>query len=103
MNKKELSIILIIVVVLGLILTIGVLVNKIERYEEKLSKLDKEYVSLVTENDKLKDNIEELNSNIYNLFEKKPYELSITHDDTRIIYKQDKFGWFDSYMKSTMY
>ena len=55
----------------------------------------------ILENDDLKDHIDDLNSNIYNLFNKQPYKLTIEHDNSRITYEQDKFGLFDSYRSIT--
>lgn len=103
MNKKEILITVGVIVLLILLMIIGGLVNKINSYEEKLSKLNDEYVEIVAENNNLKDNIDSLNENIYNLFEKKPYKLSIEHNDERITYQQDKFGLFDSYYRVTSY
>lgn len=92
-----------VVVLLMLISVIGFLANKNIEYKKELSKLNEEYAKIVTENSDLKENIDDLNENIYNLFEKKPYRIHITNNDTSITYQQDKFGWFDSYTKSTIY
>ena len=91
MKRKEILIIIGVIVLLGVLLFIGCLFNR----------TNNEYVMVVTDNDNLKDEITDLHNNIYNLFEKKPYELHIEHDNERITYQQDKFGIFDSYTKMT--
>ena len=90
-----------VIVVIIYVLTICMFMNRINGYEEKLEKSGNDYEKVVTENDNLKDHINDLNSNIYNLFNKQPYKLTIEHDDSRITYEQDKFGLFDSYHSIT--
>lgn len=101
MKRKEILIIIGVIVLLGVLLFIGCLFNRIERLESELERTNNEYVMVVIDNDNLKDEITDLHNNIYNLFEKKPYELHIEHDNERITYQQDKFGIFDSYTKMT--
>ena len=90
-----------VIVVIIYVLTICMFMNKINGYKEKLERSGNDYEKVVTENDNLKDHIDNLNSNIYNLFNKQPYKLTIKHDDSRITYEQDKFGLFDSYHSIT--
>lgn len=103
MNKKEILIVTSIIVFLICLIIMGGLLNKINKYEDEISKINNEYIKIVAENDNLKNDIDDLNQNVYNLFEKKPYKLNIKHNDTRITYQQDKFGLFDSYIKNTIH
>ena len=74
---------------------IGVyLKNCIEGYKEDISHLESEYSKLEEENVKLQSEYENLELNIYNAMEKKPYEISIEHDGEHITYKQSTFGIF---------
>ncbi len=87
------------------ILTLIVLGNKmVFRYEKEQKDLIKGYeqkiIELTEDNDKLSKENQELSNNIYNVFEKQPYTITIKHDDEYITYSQDKFGLFDSYTKS---
>lgn len=88
------------IIIIVLVATIGEFQNIItenkESYEKRIDKL-------VEENGELSKQNYDLNENVYNMFEKKPYELTIKHDDNTITYKQDKFGLFDSYYKMTTY
>lgn len=100
---------LISILVLVLVIVIRVLSNDNYKYEKEISDLMNERYEIVTENSDLKATVEDLNKeveyynkNIYNLFEKKPYELRVKNDKEYILYTQDKFGIFDSYSKMTV-
>ena len=89
------------IVMIIYVLTICMFMKKVNGYEEKLEKIGNDYEKVIIENNNLKDHIEDLNSNIYNLFNKQPYKLTIEHNGSRITYEQDKFGLFDSYRSMT--
>lgn len=89
------------IVMIIYVLTICMFMNRINGYEEKLERSSNDYEKVVIENDNLKDHIDDLNSNIYNVFNKQPYKLTIEHNDSMITYEQDKFGLFDSYHSIT--
>lgn len=83
-------------IIIVYVLTVCAFMNKINRYEEKLEASNKSYDELVTENNDLQDNI-------YKMFNKQPYKMNIKHDNEFITYGQDKFGLFDSYYSFTSY
>ena len=83
-------------IIIVYVLTVCAFMNKINGYEEKLEASNKSYDELVTENNDLQDNV-------YKMYNKQPYQINITHGDENITYKQDKFGLFDSYYSFTSY
>lgn len=83
-------------IIIVYVLTVCAFMNKINGYEEKLEASNKAYDELVTENNDLQDNV-------YKMYNKQPYQINITHDNENITYKQDKFGLFDSYYSLTSY
>ena len=97
MKKETIAIVgLVIFILLGIITVLGVNYSiMVGEYETKIEELSEDNV-------KLSEEINELSENIYNVFEKQPYKISIDRDGEYITYQQDKFGWFDSYSKSTI-
>lgn len=103
MNNKEFKEFIIFVgcILVVFLVIIGVYcrntyIDKIKGYESQIEQLK-------SENQQLSEKVEDYNENVYNMFNKQPYELRVNHDDTHITYKQDKFGLFDSYTKSIIY
>ena len=97
--KKEIKLVMLfigvcIIVIYGL--TVYGFMQKINMYKELLQISNETYEELVTENNDLQDNV-------YKMFNKQPYEMNIKHNNEIITYGQDKFGWFDSYYSFTSY
>lgn len=88
-------------VIIIYVLTVCVFMNKINKYEEELETSNKSYEKIVAENNNLQEHINDLNENVYKMYNKQPYKINITHDNESITYGQDRFGLFDSYYKMT--
>lgn len=89
------------VVIIVLVATLGEINKKILNYEDSYETLSLKYDNIAKENIELTNEVNDLNNNIYNLFEKQPYKLTVHHNNETITYQQSKFGLFDSYIKST--
>ena len=101
-EEKHILRVVIIIMTIMLIAAFGEVNNKKHEYENSYRKLESENLKLKTTISEMTEEVEDLDNNIYNLFEKKPYKLRIKHDNTMITYEQESFGLFDSYSKTTM-
>lgn len=96
LKAENLVIMIMGIIIIVLVATIGDMNNIIK---DKELACDKRIEQLNKDNEKLVEEKYELEQNVYNMFEKKPYSISLQHDGSTITYKQDKFGLFDSYHK----